>query len=483
MLVHHIQVLIQQCELIGEMTLELVQSNVSAFSIFMSQGLFGRSNFPKWELTIRAARESGLFEDPERLPALSQHELDHRRRLAWLVYGYDHGYAVGSNMKPLISDSQFSVDRPSDLPPWSAVGCPPDPCLAMLEVDVAKVAAMLSSTLCWGQPLHRKVMQIDNELLAIVARLHPTWALDSPDRSMDVQDPFRARRRPWLSISLYYHRALLHRGFFFPNGRITNSELATSRHIVVDSTLRGLEKIRELRTAQNRFSDWQGSAWYYQYITEPSIALATATLLLIRSKGEGVLGISDAPSCWPTVCHFTKVLDDSLADIDNSIRDPTHCLDTMLGFGKRCSQMIRQLRSAIQSSIDAHITADPTLDVSALRMDDRLTSLLNPRARQPKSSRTPTPQPAQPEPEPEPEPGPPLVQQPAPPPPPPPPPEWLDPSWSTSLTSTEPFALRSHYTDERIQRAAPENRGLADWIVSVQMGVLIPPPESMDGQH
>ncbi|KAN0062469.1 hypothetical protein ACQY0O_005000 [Thecaphora frezii] len=390
-LIHHLRRLIEECERIGEMTVDLVQSNLAAFSIWASQGMFGLSDFPRWEVTIRAATESKLLEDPERLGITDPLRLDHRRRLGWLVYGYDHSFAVGANVKPLIRESQFSVDRPSDAPPWVASGVPPDPTLARCEVDVAEFAKQLAVCIASdGQALHRKIMEVDQQILDFICKLDPTYSLDNPDLSMDDVDPWRRRRRPWLGLNLCWQRSVLHRAFFFPNGSINNGELATSRHIAIDSSLRALEKIREVQRAQNHFSDWQGSAWYYQYLTEPSITLATATLLLLRSKGRGIPGLADEATCWPTVFHFCKILDQSIETIDHSMRDPSLCLESFLGFGQRCSQMLVQLRTTIQSGIDALLTkTSGSMDRAGLQFDRRLAGLLNPRARTQGSSQAP----------------------------------------------------------------------------------------------
>ncbi|EPQ28498.1 uncharacterized protein PFL1_03801 [Pseudozyma flocculosa PF-1] len=382
-LIHHLQTLIEECERLDEMTVDLVQSNLTAFTVWASQGMFGLSDFPRWELTIRAARESKLFEDPERLGITDPLLLDHRRRLGWLVYGYDHSFAVGANVKPLILESQFSVDRPSDAPPWLASGVPADPTLARCEVEVAEIAKQLAiCNAAEGPPLHRKVMEVDQQILNFIRGLHPTYALEQPDLSMDQHDPWRSRRRPWLGLNLCWQRSILHRQFFFPNGRINNGELATSRHIAIDSSLRALEKIREVKRVQNRFSDWQGSAWYYQYMTEPSITLATATLLLLRSRGKGIPGLADEAACWPTVFHFCKIIDLSIVEIDHSMQDPALCLPSFLGFGRRCSQMLVQLRTTIQSGVDALLTkANGGVASVGLRFDEKLAGLLNPRAR------------------------------------------------------------------------------------------------------
>ncbi|PWY98089.1 hypothetical protein BCV70DRAFT_221147 [Testicularia cyperi] len=385
--VHHIPSLIEECVRLEEYTIDLVQANISAFAFWTSQGLHGTGGqeFPRWDVAIRAATASHLFEDPGYGGTLNPFELDHRRRLAWLVYGYDHAFAVGANTRPLINESHFSVDGPSDAPPWTACGSPSDPTLSMLEVQGAKIAQLVSTALCHGAPMHRKVMQTDGQIMSIVNQLAPSYQYDAPDTSVDAKDPFRPRRRCWVSLTIAWQRGSLHRPFFFPNGRINNGELATSRHIATDSALRSITGARELRRLQNRFLDYQGSAWYYQYLTEPSMTLATASLLLIRSKGRGVPGLSDETNCWPTVMHFTKLIDESLQEIEASVKDTSVSLPSFLSFGHRCSQLIRQLRNAVQISIDSLIKADPGIRSQlSLQWDDSIIPLLHPRAKKQK---------------------------------------------------------------------------------------------------
>ncbi|PWN51181.1 hypothetical protein IE53DRAFT_368297 [Violaceomyces palustris] len=375
---YHIQALVEECSEIDEMTLELAQANVSAFNFWANQGLFGASDFPKWEITVNAASRAKLFEDPES-SGLARHRLDHHRRLAYLLYGYDRSYAVGANTSPIISESQFSVGRPSDDPIWSASGSPPDPCLAMLEVNVAKLADSLASVLCNGKPLHRKVMEVDAEFLKLANDLPPWYSLDKPDYSRDAIDPFLSRRRPWLKVNMAWQRVCLHRVMFFPDGKINNGELATSRYIAVSSAMQAMEAISVLRKESNRFSDRQGSGWYFQYITEPSITLATAALLLIRSKGRGVQGLSEPDSCWPTVFHIVQILDRSIIELENTYMDPELSLPTFINFAKRCSQIVTQLKSAIHEGINA-VMSNAGIDSSRLKLDEKLTTLLNPRA-------------------------------------------------------------------------------------------------------
>lgn len=385
LLTYHIPSLIEECVRIDEMTLDLVQANLSAFSLWSNQGLHGTgtSEFPRWNVTIRAAKACNLFEDPTSNGSFSQQEMDHRRRLAWLVYGYDHAFAVGANTRPLIVESQFSVDQPSDAAPFSACGAPPDPCLALLEVEGGKMAALVSSTLCYGPPLHRKAMETDSKIMSSVSQLHPSYSWDNPDLSFDSRDPFRARRRCWLQLTTAWQRGSLHRQFFFPNGRITNGELATSRHIATDSALRSINGVRELRKMQNRFCDYMGSAWWFQYLTEPSMTLATAALLLIRSQGQGVPGLSNEANCWPTVMHFTKTIDDCLQELEGSTRNPSACLPSFLSFAHGCLKLIRQLRSAVQTSFDAFVQSQPDLaNLRDLRIDESIIPLLHPRSRQ-----------------------------------------------------------------------------------------------------
>lgn len=394
LLTYHVPALIEECVRLDEMTLDLVQANLAAFSLWSNQGLHGTGTveFPRWNVTIRAAKACNLFEDPGNNSSLSQYELDHRRRLAWLVYGYDHAFAVGANTKPLIVESQFSVDQPSDAAPFSASGAPPDPCLAMLEVQGGKMAQLVSSTLCYGPPLHRKAMETDSNILSVMSQLHPSYAWENPDLSLDSTDPFRARRRTWLQLTTAWQRGSLHRQFFFPNGRITNGELATSRHIATDSALRSITAVRELRKMQNRFSDYMSSAWWFQYLTEPSMTLATAALLLIRSKGQGVPGLASEATCWPTMMHFTKTIDECLEDLQGSTRNPAACLPSFLAFAQGCIKLIRQLRSAVHTSLEALVKSQPDLaSLQNFEIDEKLIPLLHPRSRQ-KSPVSQTPQ-------------------------------------------------------------------------------------------
>lgn len=385
LLTYHIPALIEECVRLDELTLELVQANISAFSLWSNQGLHGTgsSEFPSWNVTIRAAKGCNLFEDPGDNGSYTQQEVDHRRRLAWLVYGYDHAFAVGANTKPLIVESQFSVDQPSDAAPWSACGAPPDPCLASLEVEGGKIAQLVSNTLCYGPPLHRKAMETDKKIMDTVSKVHPSYSWDNPDLSHDASDPFRARRRCWLQLTTAWQRGSLHRQFFFPNGRITNGELATSRHIATDSALRSITAVRELRKMQNRFSDYIGSAWWFQYLTEPCMTLATAALLLIRSRGQGVAGLSNEANCWPTVMHFARTIDECMQDLAASTRDAAACLPTFLKFAQGCLKLIQQLRSAVQASFDAFVKSQPELtNLKHLRIDENIIPLLHPRSRQ-----------------------------------------------------------------------------------------------------
>lgn len=385
LLTYHVPALIEECVRLDEMTIELVQANLSAFSLWSNQGLHGTgtNEFPRWNVTIRAAKGCNLFEDPGNNSNFSQVESDHRRRLAWLVYGYDHAFAVGANTKPLIVESQFCVDQPSEAAPWSACGAPPDPCLAMLEVEGGKIAQLVSSTLCYGPPLHRKAMETDSKILASMSKLDASYMWDNPDLSYDSRDPFRARRRCWLGLTTAWQRGSLHRQFFFPNGRITNGELATSRHIATDSALRSINAVRELRKMQNRFCDHMGSAWWFQYLTEPSMTLATAALLLIRSKGQGVPGLSNEANCWPTLMHFTKTIDDCIQDLEAATANPSACLPSLLTFAQGCSKLIQQLRGAVQSSFDAFIKSQPDLsNLHNIQIDENIIPLLHPRSRQ-----------------------------------------------------------------------------------------------------
>lgn len=394
LITHHIHVLIEECVRLDEMTIDLVQANISAFSLWTNQGLHGTgpANFPRWNVTIRAAQACKLFEDPGSNAGYTRVELDHRRRLAWLVYGYDHAFAVGANTKPLIVESQFSVDQPSDASPWSASGAPPDPCLAFLEAQGGRIAQLVSSTLCFGPPLHRKAMETDKQIMDTLSRVHPSYNWDRPDLSFDTIDPFRARRRCWVQLTTAWQRGSLHRQFFFPNGRITNGELAASRHIATDSAIRSIIAVRELRKLQNRFSDRMGSAWWYQYFTEPCMTLATAALLLIRSKGQGIPGLSDQASCWTRVMHFTQTIDGCLQDLEASIQDPSLCLPTLLSFGKGCIRLIQQLRGAVQASLEALIKSQPGTDaLKSLSIDENILPLLHPRSRDKSSgSQSPT---------------------------------------------------------------------------------------------
>jgi hypothetical protein len=390
-LIYHVPALIEECVRLDEMTIDLVQANLSAFSLWSNQGLHGTGSteFPRWNVTIRAAKRCNLFEDPGSNASYSQPELDHRRRLAWLVYGYDHAFAVGANTRPLIVESQFSVDQPSDAAPWSACGAPRDACLAMLEVQGGKIAELVSSTLCYGPPLHRKAMETDSKIMAMMAQLHPSYMWDNPDVSFDQLDPFRARRRCWLQLTTAWQRGSLHRQFFFPNGRITNGELATSRHIATDSALRSINAVRELRKMQNRFSDHMGSAWWFQYLTEPSMTLATAALLLIRSRGQGVPGLANEASCWPTMMHFSKMIDLCVEDLAASMQNSAACLPSFLTFGQGCLKLIEQLRSAIQTSFDAFVKSQPDLArLHNLKIDEKIIALLHPRSRQKSPSGT-----------------------------------------------------------------------------------------------
>ncbi|SPO31076.1 uncharacterized protein UTRI_05282_B [Ustilago trichophora] len=385
LLTYHVPALIEECVRLDEMSIELVQANLSAFSLWSNQGLHGTgtNEFPRWNVTIRAAKGCNLFEDPGSNTSFSQVELDHRRRLAWLVYGYDHAFAVGANTKPLIVESQFSVDQPSDAAPWSATGAPPDACLAKLEVEGGRIAQLVSSTLCYGPPLHRKAMETDSKILSTLSQIHPSYNYDSPDLTLDPLDPFRARRRCWLALTTAWQRGSLHRQFFFPNGRITNGELATSRHIATDSALRSIIAVRDLRKMQNRFSDHMASAWWFQYYTEPCMTLATAALLLIRSKGSGVPGLSNEPLCWPTMMHFTRTIDDCIQDLESSTRDREACLPSLLKFAEGCAKLIKQLRSAVQTSFDAFVQSQPELaSLKSLTIDESVIPLLHPRSRQ-----------------------------------------------------------------------------------------------------
>ncbi|CDR88849.1 uncharacterized protein SPSC_05681 [Sporisorium scitamineum] len=385
LLTYHVAALIEECVRLDEMTLELVQANISAFSLWSNQGLHGTGSteFPRWNVTIRAAKVCNLFEDPGTNNTYSQSELDHRRRLAWLVYGYDHAFAVGANTKPLIVESQFSVDQPGDAAPWSACGAPPDPCLARLEMQGGQMAQLVSSTLCYGPPLHRKAMETDKKILDMLSQLDPTYRWDNPDLSLDTKDPFRARRRCWLQLTTAWQRGSLHRQFFSPNGRITNGELATSRHIATDSALRSIFGVRELRKMQNRFCDHMGSAWWFQYFTEPCMTLATASLLLIRSRGQGVPGLSDQANCWTTLMHFTRTIDECIEDLAASTRDASACLPSLLTFAQGCLKLIQQLRGAVQTSFDAFVQSQPDLaSLKNLEIDQHIIPLLHPRSRQ-----------------------------------------------------------------------------------------------------
>uniref|UniRef100_V5GSC3 Transcription factor domain-containing protein n=1 Tax=Kalmanozyma brasiliensis (strain GHG001) TaxID=1365824 RepID=V5GSC3_KALBG len=388
LLTYHVPALIEECLRLDELTIDLVQANISAFSLWSNQGLHGTGSteFPRWNVTIRAAKSCNLFEDPGSNSNYSQFELDHRRRLAWLVYGYDHAFAVGANTKPLIVESQFSVDQPGDAAPWAACGAPPDPCLARLEMQGGLMAQLVSSTLCYGPPLHRKAMETDKKISDMLAELDPSYHWDNPDLSFDTKDPFRARRRCWLQLTTAWQRGSLHRQFFFPNGRITNGELATSRHIATDSALRSIFGVRDLRKMQNRFSDHMGSAWWYQYFTEPCMTLATGALLLIRSKGQGVPGLSDETNCWTTLMHFTRIIDECIQDLDASTRDAAACLPSLLTFAQGCLKLIKQLRSAVQTSFDAFVQSQPDLvnlaNLKDLEIDQNIIPLLHPRSRQ-----------------------------------------------------------------------------------------------------
>ncbi|KAJ1039805.1 hypothetical protein NDA10_006936 [Ustilago hordei] len=384
LITHHIHALIDECVRLDEMTIELVQANLSSFSLWSNQGLHGAGSaeLPRWNVTIRAAQACKLFEDPSSNTSFSLVELDHRRRLAWLVYGYDHAFAIGANTKPLIVDSQFSVDQPSDAPPWSSSGAPPDASLAFLEVQGGKIAQLVSSTLCYGPPLHRKAMETDKQITDTLSQVHASYNWDKPDLSFDSIDPFRAQRRCWVQLTTAWQRESLHRQFFFPNGRITNAELATSRHIATNSALRSIAAVRELRKMQNRFSDRMGSAWWYQYFTEPCMTLATAALLLIRSKGQGVPGLSDQWNCWPRVMHYTQIIDECLQDVQASISEPSLCLSTLLTFGTGCIRLIQQLRRAVQTSLEALVKWQSGSDaLKSLSIDQDILSLLHPRSR------------------------------------------------------------------------------------------------------
>ncbi|KAJ9474967.1 Transcription factor [Pseudozyma hubeiensis] len=383
LLTYHVAALIEECVRLDEMTIDLVQANISAFSLWSNQGLHGTGSteFPRWTVTIRAAKACNLFEDPGNNSNLSQTELDHRRRLAWLVYGYDHAFAVGANTRPLIVESQFSVDQPSGAAPWAACGAPPDECLARLEVMGGKMAQLVSSTLCYGPPLHRKAMETDQKISDMLSQLDPSYKFYNPDLSFDSKDPFRARRRCWLQLTTAWQRGSLHRQFFSPNGRITNGELATSRHIATDSALRSIFGARQLRALQNRFSDRMGSAWWYQYFTEPCMTLATAALLLIRSQGRGVPGLADEANCWMTLMHFTRTIDECVEDLEASIRDKEACLPSLVHFAEGCVKLIRQLRSAVQKSFDAFVQSRPELGgLKTLDIDERIMALLHPRS-------------------------------------------------------------------------------------------------------
>ncbi len=242
-------------------------------------------------------------------------------------------------------------------------------------------------------PLHRKAMETDSNILSVMSQLHPSYAWENPDLSLDSTDPFRARRRTWLQLTTAWQRGSLHRQFFFPNGRITNGELATSRHIATDSALRSITAVRELRKMQNRFSDYMSSAWWFQYLTEPSMTLATAALLLIRSKGQGVPGLASEATCWPTMMHFTKTIDECLEDLQGSTRNPAACLPSFLAFAQGCIKLIRQLRSAVHTSLEALVKSQPDLaSLQNFEIDEKLIPLLHPRSRQ-KSPVSQTPQP------------------------------------------------------------------------------------------
>ncbi|SJX64659.1 uncharacterized protein SRS1_15475 [Sporisorium reilianum f. sp. reilianum] len=382
LLTHHVAALIDECVRLDEMTLELVQANLSAFSLWSNQGLHGTraTEFPCWALTIRAATACALFEDPGHNSLLSQPELDHRRRLAWLVYGYDHAFAVGANTKPLIVESQFSVDQPSDAAPWSACGAPRDACLARLQMQGGQMAQLVSSTLCYGPPLHRKAMETDRKIATMLTHLDATYRCDDPDLTFDTHDPFRARRRCWLQLTTAWQRGSLHRRFFSPNGRITNAELAVSRHIATHSALRSIRGARALRALQNRFCDHTGSAWWFQYTTEPCMTLATAALLLIRSRGDGVPGLSDRANCWTTLMHFTRTIDECVLELEGSVRDEKACLPSLLAFAQGCLRLIRQLRGAVQTSFEALVRSEGDVGVSALQVDRHVMALLHPRS-------------------------------------------------------------------------------------------------------